>query len=69
MRLMGNVARMGEMRNAYTQFWLESLKQRNRLENLDVNIRMILKWILGCGMVSSESRWGLVENRIINWVD
>jgi hypothetical protein len=46
MRWTGHVICMGEMRNG---FWLESLKGRDHLEHLeDVGIdrRIILKWIL-----------------------
>jgi hypothetical protein len=30
-----------------TKFWKESLKRRDHAEDLDVNERIILKWILG----------------------
>jgi hypothetical protein len=44
-RWAGHVARMGEMKNAFTYF-VESLKGRYRLEDLGVGGRIILKWIL-----------------------
>jgi hypothetical protein len=31
----------------HTKFWLESLNGRNHSEGLDVNGRIILKWMLG----------------------
>jgi hypothetical protein len=36
---------MGEMRNAYKTF-VRNMKERNHLEELDVDGRIILKWIL-----------------------
>jgi hypothetical protein len=30
----------------HTKFWLESLKGRDRSEDLDVDERIILKWVL-----------------------
>jgi hypothetical protein len=51
MRSAGHVARMGEMRNA-TQFLLGSLKGRYLSEDLGVDVRIILKWIL------RKSVWG-----------
>jgi hypothetical protein len=46
MRWVGHVAHMGEMRNAY-KIWLENLKGRDHLEDLGVDGRIILEWILG----------------------
>jgi hypothetical protein len=44
-RWVEHVARMGEMRN--TMFWVEGLKGRDRSEDLGVDEKIILKWILG----------------------
>jgi hypothetical protein len=30
----------------HAEFWLESLKGRDHLEDIGVNLRIILKWIL-----------------------
>jgi hypothetical protein len=46
MRWAENVARMGEMRNVYTILF-ESLKGRDYLEDLGLDDRLTLKWILG----------------------
>jgi hypothetical protein len=45
MRWVGHVTRMGEMKNAY-DILLENLNGRYRLEDLDVDVRIILEWIL-----------------------
>jgi hypothetical protein len=45
MTLAGHVARVGEMRNAYN-FWLENLTGRDHSEDLGVDERIILEWIL-----------------------
>jgi hypothetical protein len=37
---------MGEMRNAYN-FWLQNPKGRDHSEDLGVDERIILEWILG----------------------
>jgi hypothetical protein len=56
MRWAGHVARMGEIRNG------KNLKETEHLEELDVDGRIIVKWIFGenrvrgCGMDSSGSR-------------
>jgi hypothetical protein len=42
MRLVGHVARMREIRTAY-KFWLESLIERDRFEDLGIGERIILK--------------------------
>lgn len=38
-------ARIREMSHAY-RIWFETLKKRDRLEDLDVGERIILKWVL-----------------------
>jgi hypothetical protein len=48
-----------------TKFWSESLKGRDHLEYLDVNGRIILRWILGnevggCGLNLPSSGKGPV---------
>jgi hypothetical protein len=45
MRWAGNVACMGETRNAY-KILFKNLKGRDHLEDLGVDRRVILKWIL-----------------------
>jgi hypothetical protein len=45
MRLAGDVARMGEMRNTISLS--ENLKGRDNLEDLGVWGKIILEWILG----------------------
>jgi hypothetical protein len=41
---VGHVARMGEVRNAYK---IENLKGRDYSEDLGVDCKIILEWILG----------------------
>jgi hypothetical protein len=41
-KLVGNVASMGEMRN--TVFCLEDLKGRDHLEDLHIDGKLILEW-------------------------
>jgi len=46
MRWAGSVARMGETRMLKI-FWFEDLKGRNHSEDLDVDGKIILEWVLG----------------------
>jgi hypothetical protein len=43
MEIGGHVERMGMMIIVYT-FWLQSLKERAHSEDLEVDIRIILRW-------------------------
>jgi hypothetical protein len=42
----GECSTHGEMRNAQ-KFWLESLRGRDQSQDLGVDWRVILKWIMG----------------------
>jgi hypothetical protein len=53
MRCAGHVARVGEMRYAYT-FFIGILKGIDHSEDLGVDGRIILKWILG---ISGLGAW------------
>jgi hypothetical protein len=44
MILMGHVANMGEMKNAY-KFWSKIFKGREHLEDFGVDGMILLKWI------------------------
>ena len=44
MRWAGNVARIGGAENS-ARFWTGNLKQGGRLEDVDMDGRIILKWI------------------------
>jgi hypothetical protein len=46
MRWTGHVVRMGEMRMR-TKFLTENLKVRDHSEDLDIDGKIILQWILG----------------------
>jgi len=46
MRWAGHGARVGEMRNAYKSL-VRKLKERDHAEDLGVDVRIILEWILG----------------------
>ena len=63
-----DVARLGERRGAYRVLVRETLKKRYRLEDPDVDVRIILKWIfmrVDVGMdwidmaQERDSRWAL----------
>jgi hypothetical protein len=45
MRLSEHVACMG-IRRMYIEFWWESQNERDHEEDLDVGVRIILRWIL-----------------------
>jgi hypothetical protein len=42
----GHVARMGEKKNTYRVLVEEGHKQRNHLDDLNIDGRIIFKWIL-----------------------
>jgi len=44
MRCVDNLARMGR-REVYTWFWWGNLRERNRLEDQDIDGKIILRWI------------------------
>jgi len=46
MSLPGHVACMAEMRNMYI-FWLEILEEIDHSDDIGINSREILEWILG----------------------
>jgi hypothetical protein len=43
MRWKGHVVRKGKMKSV----WFENVKGRGRLEELDIDVKIILEWILG----------------------
>jgi hypothetical protein len=43
-RWAGHVARM-EIGEVYTWFWWEDIKERNHLEDLGLDVKLILKWV------------------------
>jgi hypothetical protein len=45
-RRTGHVARMGDIRNIY-KIWLENMKGRDHLEDLNEDGKIILEWNLG----------------------
>jgi hypothetical protein len=45
MRWAGHVERVGEKRNT-CKFWMENLKERDHCEDLDIEGKIILIWIL-----------------------
>jgi hypothetical protein len=48
---------MEETRNVYIGFWMESLKERDQWQGLNVGGRIILKWVLvGTGYGPVEER-------------
>ena len=62
-RWVKRLARTKHTSNAYTYF-LENLNERDNLQNLNVDVRIILKliveWLFGCMMNSSDSGHGPV---------
>ena len=57
----------------YTGFWWGNLRERNYLEDLGVNGRIILNWIFrkwdgghGLGLAQKRDRWRAVVNAIMN---
>jgi hypothetical protein len=45
-RWVVHAAHMGEIRNAYSIFWLENLKGRDHSKDLGIYGKIILSWIL-----------------------
>jgi hypothetical protein len=45
MRLAEHVASMGEKKGVYREFWWETLRERDYLEDPCVDKRIILRWI------------------------
>lgn len=62
MRWEGHVARKGEIKNAY-ELLLESLKGRNRSENVDIDDRTILKRILSKQALAVSTRFNWLGTR------
>jgi hypothetical protein len=64
----------GKMRTAPT-FWLESLRGTDHLEDLDIDRRIILKWILGMEamdwihLAQDRDWWQAVVTMIMNLQD
>jgi hypothetical protein len=54
MRWAGHVTCIGKMRN-HTKFWLETLKGRDHLEDLGIDRKIILEWILGKWVKSADA--------------
>jgi hypothetical protein len=60
----------------YTTFWSESLKGRDHSEDLSVDGRIILKWILeekgwegmdGIHLAQDRDQWRAVVNTVMNF--
>jgi hypothetical protein len=57
-----------------TRFWWEQLKEREQLEGLGVNARIILKWIISNGwkdvkwinLAEGREKWLAVVNAVMN---
>jgi len=58
MTRVGHVERMGEIK-FHTKFWFENLNGRIRLEELEVNRKIIFQWLL--------KRGGLTNWTGFNW--
>jgi hypothetical protein len=55
------VVQVGNSRNACKVWWV-NLKERNHLEDVGVDMRIILKWVMKqAGMAWTESVWRSVE--------
>jgi len=69
---MLHVGRTGEV---HTGFWSEDMMERDHLEDLDVDGRMILKWIFNkwngggkdwIALTPDRERWRALANAIMN---
>jgi len=76
---MGGVCSMyGERAEVYTGFWLGNLKERDHLENLAVDWRIILRWIFQVGgwggmdwieLAQDMGKWRALVNAVTHlWV-
>jgi hypothetical protein len=70
---MGNAVVLKQKAEVHTGFWWGNLKERDHLENLGVDGRAILKWILkwGLGMnwidlAHNRDKWRALVNAVMN---
>ena len=62
-RWAGHLARLGERGEAYAGFWWGNVEERNHLGDLDVDGRIILRWIFGKWDVGAWTRIDLAQDR------
>jgi hypothetical protein len=70
MRWAGHVSRMEEVRNTY-EIFVEKLEGKNHSDDLGVDGRIILEWILGWDvewmhLAQDRNQWLAVVNTIMN---
>jgi len=73
MRWAGNVARMGRGER-YTWLWWGDLRERDHLEDLGVDGRIVLRWIFRkwhggvdwIELAQDRDRWGAAVNAVMN---
>jgi len=58
----------GRSEKCIHSFWFENVKKRDRSDDVDVDGRIILEWILGkyCGDFLSNFSW-LLKKGFISW--
>jgi hypothetical protein len=50
-----------------TVSWVENLKERDHSEDLRVDEKIILEWVLGkLGSKEDKNQWRVLENTVIN---